>query len=147
MDKIIEFLNENLNLVRAIPNDIKTKKIVAYVKRNVVFSRNKGGSILKYKKKTDIIIAYTGGLLIKILKENLFFAKKTPSVKWNKIITEAIAEATPRPWVPYAKRQIGIPIFPVFGRINGGSSILKSFLRKNRSKRPTIAKPAIIITA
>ena len=76
MDKIIEFLNENLNLVRAIPNDIKTKKIVAYVKRNVVFSRNKGGSILKYKKKTDIIIAYTGGLLIKILKENLFFAKK-----------------------------------------------------------------------
>ena len=96
-DKIIEFFNENLNLVRAIPNDIKTKKIVAYVKRNVVFSRNKGVSISKYKKKTDIIIAYTGGLLIKISKEKLFFAKKTPSVKWNKIITEAIAEATPRP--------------------------------------------------
>ena len=51
MDKIIEFLNENLNLVRAIPNDIKTKKIVAYVKRNVVFSRNKGGSILNIKRK------------------------------------------------------------------------------------------------
>ena len=48
-------------------------------------------------EKTDIIIAYTGGLLIKISKEKLFFAKKTPSVKWTKIITEAIAEATPRP--------------------------------------------------
>ena len=52
-DKIIEFFNENLNLVRAIPNDIKTKNIVAYVKRNVVFSRNKGVSTSKYKKKRD----------------------------------------------------------------------------------------------
>ena len=51
-------------------------------------------------------------------------------------MTEAIAEATPRPWLPYAKRQIGTPILPVFGRINGGSSILKSFLRKKRSKSP-----------
>ena len=51
---MIEFFKENLNLVRAIPNDIKTKKIVAYVNRNVVFSRNKGVSISKYKKKTDI---------------------------------------------------------------------------------------------
>ena len=96
-DKIIEFFNENLNLVRAIPNDIKTKNIVAYVKRNVVFSRNKGVSSLKNKKVTDTIIAYTGGLLIKISKEKLFFAKKTPNVKWNKMITEAMADATPSP--------------------------------------------------
>ena len=46
------------------------------------------------------------------------------------IITEAIAEATPKPCVPYAKRQIGTPIFPVFGSINGGSSILRSFLSR-----------------
>ena len=78
-----------MNLVRAIPNDIKTKKIVAYVKRNVVFSRNKGVSISKYKKKTDIIIAYTGGLLIKISKENFFLTKKHLVVKWNRIMTEA----------------------------------------------------------
>ena len=46
-----------------------------------MFSRNKGVSISKYQKETDIIIAYTGGLLIKISKEKLFLAKKTPSVK------------------------------------------------------------------
>ncbi len=36
-----------LNLVKAIPNDIKIKKIVAYIKRNVVFSTNTGNLILK----------------------------------------------------------------------------------------------------
>ena len=44
---IIESFNENLNLVKAIPRDIKTKNIVAYVKRKVVFSRNTGTSKLK----------------------------------------------------------------------------------------------------
>ena len=39
---IIESFKENLNLVKAIPRDIKTKNIVAYVKRKVVFSRNTG---------------------------------------------------------------------------------------------------------
>ena len=29
IDSIIEFFRENLNFLRAIPNDIKTKKIVA----------------------------------------------------------------------------------------------------------------------
>ena len=96
-DIIIEFFSENLNLVNAIPKDIKTKKIVAYVNKKVVFSKNIGVLILKYKKITDMIIAYTGGLLIRISIENFFFAKNTPKVKWNKIITEATAEATPRP--------------------------------------------------
>ena len=80
-DNITDSLNENLNLVNAIPSDIKTKKIVAYVRRNVVFSRNKGGLISYNKKMTDIIIAYTGGLLITTSNENFFFAKKTPRVK------------------------------------------------------------------
>ena len=35
----------------------------------------------KIKKKTETIIAYTGGLLIRISNENFFFAKKTPNVK------------------------------------------------------------------
>ena len=43
--------------VRAIPRDIKIKKIVAYIKRKVVFSTNVGTFILKYRKKTEIIIA------------------------------------------------------------------------------------------
>ena len=46
-----------------------------------MFSRNKGVLISKNRKKTDTIIAYTGGLLIRISNENFFFAKKTPSVK------------------------------------------------------------------
>ena len=50
--------------------------------------------------KTEIIIAYTGGLLITTSIEKLFFAKKTPNVKWNKIITDATADATPKPDVP-----------------------------------------------
>ena len=71
-DIIKESLKENLNLVKATPSDIKTKKIVAYVNKKVVFSINNGGSILKNKKDTDIKIAYTGGLFITISKENFF---------------------------------------------------------------------------
>jgi hypothetical protein len=41
-DSKIESFNENLSFVKAIPRDIRTKNIVAYVKRNVVFSRNNG---------------------------------------------------------------------------------------------------------
>ena len=41
-----------------------------------------------------------GTFLIKISSEKLFFAKRTPTVKCNNIITEAIAEATPNPAVP-----------------------------------------------
>ena len=65
-----------------------------------MFSRNKGVLISKNRKKTETIIAYTGGLLIRISNENYFFAKKTPNVKWKRIITEATAEATPSPSVP-----------------------------------------------
>ena len=38
---------KTFNLVKAIPNDIKIKKIVAYIRRNVVFSTNTGNLILK----------------------------------------------------------------------------------------------------
>ena len=53
----IESFNENFSFVNAIPSDIRTKKIVAYVKRNVVFSRNNGVSNSKNKNKTETIIA------------------------------------------------------------------------------------------
>ena len=59
--------------------------------------------------------------LINILNEKLFLANKTPSVKWRRMITEAIEDATPNPAVPYANKQIGIPMFPVLGKIKGGS--------------------------
>ena len=38
---------KTFNLVKAIPNYIKIKKIAAYIKRNVVFSTNTGNLILK----------------------------------------------------------------------------------------------------
>ena len=126
------------NLDKAIPNDIKTKNIVAYVSKKVVFSKYPGTSHSKYKNITETIIAYIGIFLINISKEKLFFANKTPSVKWRRIITEAIADATPNPAVPYANKQIGIPMFPVLGKINGGSSLIKSFFNNNKNKTPAI---------
>ena len=45
------------------------------------------------------------------------------------------------------KRQIGTPILPVFGNINGGSSLTKSFFIKARTIKPTTANPPIIIKA
>ena len=51
IDEINAFLKEKtLKRVRAIPKDIKIKKIVAYINRKVVFSINTGSLILKYKK-------------------------------------------------------------------------------------------------
>ena len=58
-----------------------------------------------------------------------------------------MAEATPSPAVPYANKQIGMPIFPVFGKINGGNSLIKSFFNINRNKIPTNEKPVIMINA
>ena len=52
---MIESRNENLNLVKAIPKDISTKKIVAQVKRNVVFSRNNGVLTSKNKNNTETL--------------------------------------------------------------------------------------------
>ena len=80
-------------------------------------------------------------------KENFLFAKKTPNVKWNKMMTDAMAEATPNPWIPYANRQIGMPILPVFGKIKGGNSMLRSFLSRKSAVSPITAKPPIIIKA
>ncbi len=82
---------------------------------------------------------------MRISKEKLFLASKTPIVKWRSIITEATAEATPRPLVPYAKRHIGTPMFPVLGKIKGGNSLITSFLSINKKNKPTKEKPPIII--
>ena len=62
-------------------------------------------------------------------------------------MTEAIADATPSPAVPYANKQIGIPMLPVLGKISGGSSLIKSFFNNNKNKIPIIEKPLIIISA
>ena len=40
------------------------------------------------------------------------------------MITQKIADAIPRPGFPYAKRHIGKPMLPVFGKINGGNSLI-----------------------
>ena len=43
IDENMALFNEKtLSLVNAIPNDIKIRNIVAYIKRNVVFSTNPG---------------------------------------------------------------------------------------------------------
>ena len=41
-EKIALLTEKTFNLVRAIPNDIKIKKIVAYINKKVVFSTNAG---------------------------------------------------------------------------------------------------------
>ena len=58
IEEINAFLKEKtLKRVNAIPRDIRIKKIVAYIKRKVVFSINTGSLTLKYNKITEIIIA------------------------------------------------------------------------------------------
>tara|TARA_B100001250_G_C19447160_1_gene634359 strand:+ start:257 stop:505 length:249 start_codon:yes stop_codon:yes gene_type:complete len=47
---------------------------------------------------------------------------------------------------PYANKQIGIPIFPVFGKKKGGNSLEISFFIKNKKITPVIAKHIIAIT-
>ena len=45
IDENIALLSEKtFSLVRAIPNDIKIRNIVAYINRKVVFSTNPGSS-------------------------------------------------------------------------------------------------------
>ena len=51
--------------------------------------------------------------------------------------------AIPSPWLPYAKRHIGKPIFPVLGNINGGSSVTISLFKNLRKITPVRANPAI----
>ena len=70
--------------------------------------------------------------LILDLKSNFLLAKKTPKVKWNKMTSEDIAAATPKPWLPYANKQIGKPILPVLGNIKGGNSLIISFFHTNK---------------
>ena len=55
------------------------------------------------------------------------------------MMTEAIADAT-KTLSTIGKKQIGIPILPVFGNINGVQlNILDLFLRKKKVKIPIIA--------
>ena len=68
-------------------------------------------------------------------------------MKWNKIITDAIAAATPKPEVPYANKHIGIPIFPVLGKIKGGNSAIISFFNIYKKNKPINEKPTIIMIA
>ena len=58
------------------------------------------------------------------LKLIFLLAKNIPKVKCEIITTADIAEATPKPSWPYANKQIGKPMFPQFGRINGGNSVI-----------------------
>ena len=46
------------------------------------------------------------------------------------MITDAIAEATPRPAVPYANKQIGTPILPVLGKTSV-EVLLSDLFKKN----------------
>ena len=68
--------------------------------------------------------------------ENFLLAKSILRLKCKTTITEVTAAAIAKPIFPYAKRQIGIPILPVFGSINGGSSLLISFFRILSTKIP-----------
>ena len=58
-----------------------------------------------------------------------------------------MADATPKPAVPYANKQIGIPILPVFGKKYGGNSLEISFFKKNKKITPIKAKLVKAITA
>ena len=61
--------------------DIKTKNIVEYVNKKVVFSINFGTTQSKYRNNTETIIPYVGTLFRTTSKENFFLAKNTPNVK------------------------------------------------------------------
>ena len=74
-------------------------------------------------------------------KLNFLSAKKTPIVKWKRIINAEIAPATPKPDCPYANKLSGSPKFPVFGINKGGNSRIISFTFKKYNKEtPTIKK-------
>ena len=79
-------------------------------------------------------------------KLNFLSAKKTPNVKWHKMIKAEIAAETPRPWEPYANKHIGKPILPVLGIVKGGSSLIISLVfKRNNIIIPTIMNPTIAI--
>ena len=70
-----------------------------------------------------MINAYIEMQFISGLNENFLLAKRIFRLKWKITITDVIAAAIAKPILPYAKRQIGIPILPVFGSIKGGSNL------------------------
>ena len=111
----------------------------------VVLTKNTGTSISKNKNKTDIIIAWTGGLLKSKLSCNFLLAKKTPKVKWKRITKEEIVAAIPNPWFPYANKHKGNPMLPVLGKIKGGNSVTMSFLRNFKKITPIKLKAIIRI--
>ena len=68
-----------------------------------------------------------------MLDRNIF------KVKCKTTTNEEMADATPIPKVPYANKQIGIPILPVFGKKKGGSSLDISYFIKNKKMTPVKA--------
>ena len=65
-------------------------------------------------------------------------------MKWHSIIREVIEAETPKPLEPYANIQIGNPIFPVLGKIKGGSYLTISLVfNVYKVKMPTKANKPI----
>ena len=63
-----------------------------------------------------------------------------PRLKWRTKIVDVIAVAIANPFIPKANRHKGIPIFPVFGRINGGNNLTISLFNNFNTIRPIIEK-------
>ena len=78
---------------------------------------------------SKLSLAYSNHVKNLLIKSNSLFAKKMFNVKCNNTTKEEIAAAIPIPNFPYANKHIGIPIFPVFGKINVGNSLIKSFFK------------------
>ena len=71
------------------------------------------------------------------LKLNFLSAKKTPKVKWHSIIREVIDVDT-QTFRTICKHTNGNPIFPLLGKIKGGSSLIISLVfNKYKVKMPT----------
>ena len=106
----------------------------------VVLIKNTAGFILKYSIKPEIKSTCIGIDLKSGLKLNFLLAIKIPNVKWSSIIIAAIELAIEKPLSPYANRQIGRPKLPVFGSINGLSSVTGSLLSSFKTITPKIEK-------
>ena len=72
--------------------------------------------------------------------ENFLLANNILTLKWKTKIIAVAAVAMAKPILPYANKQSGMPIFPVFGKINGGSNLYISLLRIFKITIPITAK-------
>ena len=62
--------------------------------------------------------------LVLDLTSKFLLAKKMLAVKCKRTTKDDMAAATPIPKEPYANKQIGIPIFPVLGKIKVGNYLM-----------------------